>query len=418
MNYSENDKKLFYEVFSSKGKNSWTIAYKKQYVYFVQQSVDISNKKLAENIVNEDTSKIFEEIIKYDSDLKLFKQFLKSHEIYARKSIEIHKFEMTHDEKALVNSLDNIPYDYKIPDGWTPIEFFKSGEEVIITLAKGAFHAANVTFDENKFDADMWKQLTNNVLNLTDNKYSTLRSIKTELMEEARVISKVKFDLQANTLELGMDYSYIQNDGKKASKIQHEEDKEIITKEIGKILCLSDERIELIQNNFETQENSIFTKNVFNKLLDLKKDDLIIVPTKHHFYREDTTVDEYSEKAIISQDKQKLSDIEKKVKEYYSKNGTLIGFFEEYQEHNTSKPEITERLKKNAETTKFHAYAILIRNISEFEKDLNEDKMKGKMIDSITFDFDVNDKKIEITNNNYTKEIYEALISKILEFSE
>ena len=60
----------------------------------------------------------------------------------------------------------------------------------------------------------------------------------------------------------------------------------------------------------------------------------------------------------------------------------------------------------------------MIRNISEFEKDLNEDKMKGKMIDSITFDFDVNDKKIEITNNNYTKEIYEALISKILEFSE
>ena len=96
----------------------------------------------------------------------------------------------------------------------------------------------------------------------------------------------------------------------------------------------------------------------------------------------------------------------------------LIGFFEEYQEHNTSKPEITERLKKNAETTKFHAYAILIRNISEFEKDLNYDKMKGKIIDSITFDFDVNDKKIEITNNNYTKEIYEALISKILEFSE
>ena len=54
----------------------------------------------------------------------------------------------------------------------------------------------------------------------------------------------------------------------------------------------------------------------------------------------------------------------------------------------------------------------------KFEKDLNEDKMKGKTIDSITFDFDVNDKKIEITNNNYTKEIYEALISKILEFSE
>lgn len=75
MNYSENDKKLFYEVFSSKGKNSWTIAYKKQYVYFVQQSVDISNKKLAENIVNEDTSKIFEEIIKYDSDLKLLNNF-------------------------------------------------------------------------------------------------------------------------------------------------------------------------------------------------------------------------------------------------------------------------------------------------------------------------------------------------------
>ena len=156
---------------------------------------------------------------------------------------------------------------------------------------------------------------------------------------------------------------------------------------------------------------------MFEQLISLKQNDLIIIPTTHHFYREDRVNDEQDEDIITSQKNQKLSDIEKKVKTLYATEGTLIGFFEEYPEHNTAKAEITEQLINSAETIKFHAYAILIRNITTFEKDINKDKMVGKTVDSIIFDFNVNDKKINIKNNNYTKEIYETIISKVLEFS-
>lgn len=418
MTIKEEDKRLFYEVFASRGKNSWTMAYKKSYIYTVQQQLGLSNKKLAENLVHDDTIKIFEEISKYDDSLNIFKQFLKSHELYARKSIEIHNFEISDTEKTNIKSLSDIPYDYTIPTGWTPIELNKTDKDITVTLAKGAFHASNVTFEESKLDANIWNQLKDNVLEVTDNKYSTLRSIKTELMEETRVISKVRFDLQTDTLEFGMDYSYTKEDGKKATLVQHEADKEKIVQEFSKVLELSKDRENAIINTLETQENSIFTQEVFEQLIELKQNDLIIIPTTHHFYREDGVNDEHDEDIITSQRNQKLADIEKKVKTSFSQKGTLTGFFEEYPEHNTAKAKITEQLMGTATTTKFHAYAILIRDVTGFEKDTNKDKMKGKTIDSIIFDFDVNDKKINIKNNNYTKEIYETIISKVLEFSK
>lgn len=417
MNYTENDKKLFYEVFASKGKNSWTEKYKKQYVYTVQQQSGISNKELAEKIVNDDITEIFNEIIKYDDKLKIFKIFMKDHELYARKSIEIHKIKITDDEKSYIKSLDNILYDYTIPNGWTPIELHKTDNDIIVTLAKGSFNATTVKFEKDKLDIDIWEKLKGNVIEVTNNKYSTLKSIKTELMEETRVISKVRFDLKADTMEFGIDSSYIKEDGKKASDEQYVEDKKKITQEISKVLGFSDEKTIEIQNTLETQINSIFTKDVFEQLISLKQNDLIIIPTTHHFYREDRVNDEQDEDIITSQKNQKLSDIEKKVKTLYATEGTLIGFFEEYPEHNTAKAEITEQLINSAETIKFHAYAILIRDITTFEKDINKDKMVGKTVDSIIFDFDVNDKKINIKNNNYTKEIYETIISKVLEFS-
>jgi hypothetical protein len=311
MNNIEDNKRLFYEVFSSKGKNSWTIAYKKQYIYTVQKQYELTRKELAENIVDKDTVVIFDTILKYDDNLSIFKQFLKSHELYARKSIEIHNFKVTDDELAHIQSLEDSAYNYTIPSGWTPIEMTKTAKSVVITLAKGAFHATNVKFEKDKLDSDTWDKLKSNVLAVTDNKYSTLTSIRTELMEETRVISKVKFDLETDTLEFGIDYSYTQEDGKKASQEQYVEDKEKITNEVTKALGFTDDRAAVITNTLTTQEDSIFTRKVFEQLISLKQNDLIIIPTTHHFYREDTVNDEHDEEIITSQKNQKLQEIEK-----------------------------------------------------------------------------------------------------------
>ena len=418
MNYAQSDKKLFFEVFASKGKNSWTNAFKKKYIYTVQQQSGVSNKKLAENIISEDVTKIFSEIIKYDDNLGIFKQFLKSHESLARKSVELHRFSLNHDEKDLVKSLENIAYDYKIPKNWKVIELVKSDKEITITLSKGAYHKSNLTIEKDKLESTVWEKLSANVLKLTDNKYSSLTSIKTELMEETRVISKMKFDIKNDVLEFAIDNSYIQENGKKASDEQYEKDIEEIVKEVSKTIHLTDNRKQSIQAVIEEQEESLFTKKVFNKLLTLKQSDFIIVPTVHHFHNEDGTNTEQDEDIVTSQRKQRLAEIEKKVKDYYALNGTLIGFFEKHSEHKTSDATFTSQLLSDTTTTKFHAFAILVRDITTFEKDTNKDKMKGKTIDSIIFDFDVNDKRINIKNNNYTEEIYEAIISKILEFSK
>lgn len=419
MNYTNYDKKLFFEVFGSKGKNSWTLAYKKKYVYTVQKQSDVSNKTLPENIVKEEISKIFELITKYDEGLKIFKEFLKSHELYARKSIEIYNLELSRDVKSKTSSIKDIAYKYDIPKGWTPIEFSQSNNEITITLAKGAYHSSNIKLDDEKLEKDLWEKLSTNVLDLTANKYSTLKSIKTELMEETRVISKVKFDINNNTLELGMDYTYIQQeDAKKITKEQQEKDKKIIANEISELLNLPKKTTEQIKNSFENQENSIFTKETFEKLFTLKQNDLIIIPTTHHFYKEDKVNDEHNEDIITSQKNQKLLEIEKKIKEYYTLKGTLSGFFIKFPEHDTAKAYITEQLLDEAETTKFYAFAILVRPMTSFEKNSNNGKMENKTIDSIIFDFDIFDKKLNIKNNNYTKEIYETIISKVLEFSK
>jgi len=418
MNYKESDKKLFYEVFASKGKNSWTNAYKKKYIYTVQQQSDISNKVLAESIISEDVTKIFTEIIKYDDNLGIFKQFLKSHESFARKSVELHKFSLNDNEKNLVKSLESIAYDYTIPKNWKVIELSKSDKEITIILSKGAYNKSNLTIEKDKLESEVWETLSANVLELTDNKYSSMTSIKTELMEETRVISKMKFDIKNDVLEFVMDDSYIQEDGKKASDEQYEKDREVIVKEVSKALKLTDDREQFVQTIIEEQEESLFTKKVFDKLLALKQSDFIIVPTIHHFHNEDGTNDEQDEDIVTSQRKQRLTEIEKKVKDYYARKGTLIGFFEDHSEHKTSDAKFTSQLISDTTTTKFHAFAILVRDITTFEKDINKDKMKGKIVDSIIFDFDVNDKKINIKNNNYTEEIYEAIISKVLEFSK
>ncbi|MCT7572295.1 hypothetical protein [Aliarcobacter butzleri] len=418
--YNENDKKLFFEVFGSKGKNSWTLNLKKRYIYTLKKLFSLNANDLAENIVSEDVSIIFEKIVQYDDSLNIFKKYLKQYETYARKSIGIYNFGFSEKELKKINTLEDIPYDYSIPNNWQPIELKKSSNEIIITLAKGCFHATNLKFSDSNLKEEIWTELKSKLLELTDSKYSTLKTIKTELMEETRVISRIKFDLEKNVLELGTDFSYIQENGKRTTNEQQEYDKKNILEEIYKLIPLEEKTKTKIENSFIYQEDSLLNDSTFNNLLNLNEDNMIIIPTTHHFYNENDTIEEHNEDIITNQRNQKLVDIEKKIKEYYTKEGSLNGFLIEYPEHNTSLALITEKLKseKTAKTTNFHAFAILVRDISEFEKNLNSGKMDNKTIDSIIFDFNINDKKLNIKNNNYSEEIYETIISKILEFSK
>lgn len=419
-NYKETDKRLFFEVFGSRGKNSWTLERKKSYIYALKKFFDLKKNELVEKIIKEDVSEIFNKIIKYDDSLKIFKDYLKKYETHARKSIGIYDFTFSKKELDNIKKINDIPYNFKITKDWEPIELKKDDNEITITLAKGSYNATNLIFDNSNFSDEKWDDLKKEFLELTNNKYSTLKTIKTELMEETRVISRVKFNLKKELLEFGTDFSYLQENGTRTTIEKNDSEKVKILNQINSTLKLENKNSTQIHNSFLRQENNILNDKIFNKLLNLNEDNLIIIPITHQFYNENKTIEEYNEIITTDQRNQRLEEILKKVKNFYMKKSTLKGFLLKHHEHNTSQATITDLImsEDSTKTTKFHGFAILIRDTKDLEKDSNSDKMKGKVIDKVIFDFDINDQKINITNNYYSEEIYETIISKVFEFSK
>lgn len=419
----QNNKNVFINVFGKKGQNSWTDDYKKKYIYKIQKEFELTSNKLPLKIINNytDVNKIYNEIIKYDDDLSIFLSFHKNYETLAKKTVELYNIQLSDTEKQYIkNDLETLPYNNSKSKDWGLFEIDKNINKVTILIGKTAYQTRNIEIPEDKIDSKLWTTIQNTALEMTNNSFNNLIKIKTSLSEERRLVSKVVFDFENDIVEIGIDNSYFNEDGTKITKTEQLINKQVIMKEVSENLNLTNDSIEKLEQSIENKVNSLFTKNVFKALTDYRDDNLIIIPKLRDYYKTDDDIEEYNEHLRVEQKNQRLEDIKKNVSEYYTENGKLEGFFEKYTQHDTIQADITNQFEEDEDinSTHYHAFAILVRDVGIYEKSNGEYKMTNKVIDSISFDFNLINKEIDIKNNSYSKEIYEAIISKVLEFNK
>lgn len=82
-------KEQFLLVFSNDGHYQWSNEYKKQYVFALKQSLDNEPKDLPENIISKSSEDIYNIVVKYDIELKLFSLFNRNYELYSKKNYRV-----------------------------------------------------------------------------------------------------------------------------------------------------------------------------------------------------------------------------------------------------------------------------------------------------------------------------------------
>lgn len=419
----EINKEVFFKVFGSIGRNSWTNTYKEKYIFKLQKEYELTSKVLPMNIIRNNTnvSKIYTEIIKHDTDLSIFLSFHKSYETLAKKTIELYNLKLKKNEVSYINDeLELLAYNNNRSDEWELFEIEKENSKLTILVGKTAYQTKNIELPEDRLSSELWSMIKDSALQMTHNSFNNLVKIKTSLSEERRLVSKVVFDTLENTLEIGIDNSYNHEDGTNITNKEQSENKRQIMDQISEKLDLNEDSKHKIQESLETKENSLFTEDVFQKLNDLRDENLIIIPKLRDYYKQDEEIEEYNEHLRVEQKNQRIEDIKNNINEYYSNHGTLIGFFTDFPQHDTKEAEITNQFNSDNDinSTHYHAFAILVRDASIYEKSKGERLMTDKVLDTISFDFDLRKKEIDIKNNSYSKEIYEAIISKVLEFNK
>lgn len=427
-------KELFIRVIRSKGVDSWTAKHKENYISELKNLDNPLSKELHLNVLKSGLTpeEIFEKIKDIDIDLKVFIKFLHEHESYARKSVYLYKFDPKEEQKKDILSNINIKdYTHVIPKNWEPIEVSKEGNIITILIGKLAYQTTNIDLNEKKFtDTVAWDSIKEILLNSTanDKNFDTLKNLKANLLQEKRIVSKVKLDLSNKYLELSVDNSYVQEDGSRIKEEESLKDKkavfEIVKNKLNLDSIISEKLESLIVH--DKAEDSLINEKSFNKLNDLKEENFIVISKFKSFSVKHESRIENDENVIASQDNQRRDKLEKAVKEYYDKRGNLSGFLKEYPQFDTNSGEVTGDLSRRSrdtnedrvKTKKFQGWGVLVRNEtlsnSESKKKQSKGYMEGKVVDIITIELDKENRKLNIANNNYSKEIYETIISKLL----
>ncbi|MAD43264.1 MAG: hypothetical protein CL623_12860 [Arcobacter sp.] len=420
-------KKLFIKVFKFKGLDSWTEEHKKGYITDLKKLDLDEAKELHLKILKEKTpEEIFDIVKKIDTNLKIFMNFLHDHESYARKSVQFYALDLNEDEKKeILNNFETIDYSHKMPKGWEPIEIVKDDNGVItIMIGKTASHLIKKEFKEDTFgNEEDWKAIEDIISKYThsDEALEGLNSLNIKGLEKKRLISKIKIDLINDTVEIGMENTYVNELGDRVNNTNN--DKKEILECIVEKLNLDDtiaEKFEdiIVKNN---EEKSLLNKDTFSSIIDLKEDDFIIVTKGKKFLADDIAESLNTEEVTTDQINKTKNLLKRCVTDHYLDKGNLRTFFSEYSTFDANSGKISGDLNLKSldeddneiHTRRFSGWCVYIRdNVGQ------KGKLKDKSLDIMNIEFDLDDKKLNISNNNYSKEIYEAFISKLLQVPE
>ncbi len=417
-NVTESDYHLFTKVFSNNGRVTWSGDYKKQYISALRAINDLTNRELSEIIVQKSAEEIYQTIKSLDVGLKLFKEFQKHYEHYARKAVELYKFKLPAGEKNELRQVESQTYDFSDCDDWCTIGVENNDSEIVIVIGKSSYQSSNIQLLKGNLNGELWDGVREAALNKSKSDFSDLISISAKLRAPKRMIIKLSIDLEKDFINISSDNFEIDQNGRRVSDSTfHNERKRAVMEVIQKLPLQEPSKLK-VKQSLEQGNRSLITKKTLERMSKLREENIILIPTIQSFNREDTDRPENSEKVTSKLYNQKIGEILHKARAYYDSNGTLEGFFQEYEEHNTSYATITSDLleDEHARRTSYHAYIIMIRDAGKFDKGIKQDgHLNGKVIDHVSVDFDYSDKILDIRNSRYSKEIYDVIIKKILD---
>lgn len=417
-------KKLFIKVFKFKGLDSWTEEHKKNYITELKKVDTKEAKELHLKILKEKTpQEIYNIVLKIDNELKIFMTFLHEHESYARKSVQFFSLDLdANEKKKIIDDFEPIEYSHKMPKGWEPIEITKDESGVItIMLGKTASHLIKKEFKEETFDNEEdWKAIETIISKYTnsDEALDGLNSLNIKGLEKKRLISKIKIDLVNDNVEVGMENSYVNELGDRVNSTTT--DKEDIFKCVVDKLKLEDSSAIKIEDIVvkSNEEKSLLNKDTFDRIVDLKEDDFIIVTKGKKFLADDLAEALNTEEVTTDQINKTKTVLKRCVSDHYAEKGNLRTFFAENPAFDANSGKISGDLNLKSldendneiHTRRFSGWCVYVRgNIGQ------KGKLKDKSLDIMNIEFDLDDRKLNISNNNYSKEIYEAFISKLLQ---
>lgn len=411
-------KEQFLTVFSNDGHYQWSNDYKKQYIYALRESLDNKTDELPESIVSKKSEEIYEVIIKYDNELKLFSIFNRDYELYSKKTIELFHLDLSENDKNAIKKSISQDYDFELTEEWKKIGEIKEASKISYIYAQSSFETTSAKIDSSCFNPEDWTKI-GTVANLKNNLNSgKLLYINAKLVSPKRKILKLSFDIEANIFNISYDNSEFDENGK---KINQEDSNRKALNEIIPTLPIGDESKKKIMSCITNGTNTLVTKRALDNISFLSEDNILVIPTIQKLNIENLQTTEHSERLTSEMYNQRCSDIEKAAKTEYENYGSLKDFFVHNPKHNTKDNEIKKIQTKqsNSEFESFHAYVIIIREAKQTEKPiLSNGYLNNKVLDLLSVDFDYTNNEMVIRNSNYSGESQDAIIHKILELSK
>ncbi|MFX0141255.1 MAG: hypothetical protein ACFFDN_46880 [Candidatus Hodarchaeota archaeon] len=413
---------LILKVFSSSPRYSWKTALKKKYFYKLRSLKGLSKQELPEKTFEKDPSEILSKIEQYDDEYKLFIEFHKLYESHEKKVIELFQLKsFTENEKNyIINELKNSDYDLTGKDYWTPICIERdenNAKIVIVTLGKSSLQKIKTPLIKKDVTNEVWIEIEKSAIKKIHTG-DQLIQINASMTAAKRDIIKITINLENDTMNITRDNFMVDESGRPYDSDLTNSEKNEAVKKVAEVFKLKESKDDFIKTP-NIEEQNILTETIFKDLHGINEDTMLIVHTRERYKSTDEKISQLSEDVTSKLDNQKISHIISKSKDLYDKKGSLKGFFQEYPEHQSSKAKYISILETDAfaARTAYSAHAIFIREKETYDKQIKniDNYLKEKVIDYITFDYDYNNRLIEIKNPNYSKYAYESFIQKIHE---
>ena len=412
-------KEHFMMVFSNDGHYQWTNDYKKQYLFAIKECLDNNAKDLSESIISKTAEEIYAIVIKYDTDLNLFKNFSKDYELYSKKTIELYNIDFSENDIENLEKLSSKEYSFDVFEKWENVGIIKDNGKVSYVYAQNSYETSSTKIEPMSFDPTLWNQIEKIANRKTKLSYGKLSYINAKVVSPKRRVLKLTFDIKRKLFSVSYDKTEVDENGK---KIDIADSNRSALNCIIPTLPITDISKQNMEFCLTQGRDSVISEKVLNKISFHADDDILIIPTIQSIKLENAQTAEHSEKITSEMYNQRSAEIEKAARTEYENYGTLKSFFINNPKHNTKNNQIKKIANintNNLERLSFHAYIVVVRDANVTEKSLRDSgHLKNKVLNLLSVDFDYGNNEMTIRNSNYSGESQDAIIHKILELSK
>ena len=413
-------RELFHRVITENGRTSWSMDFKNSYIRNLAIQNSLSPRKLSPTILQKPKNEIQATIENYDPEYKLFLSYHRLYESFGTKLIGMYHLKgISQEEKRkFLNPEKTMSYNFGFNEEWQVYEYLIKNGIAKVTLAKTAYQPINATLKKINFDDitvwDTIKKAAMKILHTGEN----LLEIRATITAEKRSIITLSVDLKTNIIEIGNDLFQADQDGNKITHQIRDSDRKSALRVLSEYLEITQASTEGLISSL-SNVNPVVTQKTEKELHRMHDEVMLIVRVMAEYYVRNIDEDRLSEYVEVSMENQKLSEIKKSAEKFYDENETFEGFFEEYPEHKTDEGTYTQKLSStDADISNTKAFVLIVRNAYDFEKHTFEGAMKGKVVDWLTYHFDIYRGEVEIRNGIYSEYAQRTFLDRIVQIDQ